>query len=447
MASRFLPRDRLKWAPGEPKVPIWPFEPDIAVIRSFTSSVIQDSLPPDFRDETCLEVVECAPISFKRTYSVTHSTLGESYLFTVILPVDPVLLLESKVATTNYVHYNTRVPVPRVIAWDSSPKNALGYEWCLADKSYGVPLTPLWKEMAWRSKLDVVEQLAMHCQDLWSQHFDKIGSIYYKSRLAGLPGPSDGDYDSALIHASREESTLPAFDIGPIVSSHLFTGRRQFVPAERGPFTSCKKWVESRIRFELEFIIAGNEILQDDPTTNPLDLDLPEYFVERLDELQDLCHTYFFTLSKVFGTMDPPVPGKSLLSPSAMNLENILVDPNTYRITGILDWCCVSATPSWISQAFPGIFSSGHRLDRQRKLEVRLLRDHFRRTLTGLGHSVKFAALDKPKQRFYEGVDLLNKNWKRARKIIDLLEPLGDYYQESDDSASTPTWSTSSSSD
>ena len=63
------------------------------------------------------------------------------------MPVDPFYKTESEVATLKYLGSNTEIPVATVIAWDSSLKNELGYEWILLEKLAGVELGQVWRKI------------------------------------------------------------------------------------------------------------------------------------------------------------------------------------------------------------------------------------------------------------------------------------------------------------
>jgi hypothetical protein len=61
----------------------------------------------------------------------------------VTIPVDPYFKTASKVATLKFLSQHTSIPVPSVIAYDTSPENQLGFEWTLMTRLPGVPLKEL----------------------------------------------------------------------------------------------------------------------------------------------------------------------------------------------------------------------------------------------------------------------------------------------------------------
>jgi hypothetical protein len=53
------------------------------------------------------------------------------YLFRVKLPVCPFYKTESEVATLKYIRINTEIPVATIVAWDSTAKDDLDFEWII----------------------------------------------------------------------------------------------------------------------------------------------------------------------------------------------------------------------------------------------------------------------------------------------------------------------------
>ncbi len=77
-----------------------------------------------------------------------------------------------------YLDSNTEIPVATVIAWDSSSKNELGYEWILLEKLAGVELGQIWRKIPWNEKLNLARSLGEYSSQPWSHEFTAIGSLY-----------------------------------------------------------------------------------------------------------------------------------------------------------------------------------------------------------------------------------------------------------------------------
>ena len=71
--------------------------------------------------------------TFHKAYLVTLST-SETLILRVARRFMPRLKVESEVATIAYLRRYTKIPVPEVFAWDSSPFNRLGGEWIMMSR-------------------------------------------------------------------------------------------------------------------------------------------------------------------------------------------------------------------------------------------------------------------------------------------------------------------------
>ena len=80
--------------------------------------------------------------SFNKVYTADTKTTSivKSYIFRVTLPVEPGDKVRNEVAALDYVKQRTTIPVPNVIACDSSSENYLGFEWILMEKIPGASL-------------------------------------------------------------------------------------------------------------------------------------------------------------------------------------------------------------------------------------------------------------------------------------------------------------------
>jgi hypothetical protein len=101
------------------------------------------------------------------------------FVMRINLPVCPRSKTESEIATLDWVCRHTRLPVPRVKAYDSSRNNPLGFEWILMTKIEGKPLSGCFISMKIGSKERLVKQIATFSADAFQQPFrGGLGSIY-----------------------------------------------------------------------------------------------------------------------------------------------------------------------------------------------------------------------------------------------------------------------------
>ncbi|KAI9925943.1 hypothetical protein MW887_005749 [Aspergillus wentii] len=438
MANQFLPRGRLRWTHGRPKKPIWPREPSLDSIRSLAFSVLHKHFPNDYDEERLLDVTFHAEKLTKRIFIISHPKLAKKFIFQVQLPVDPFFLTENEIATISFLRHNTDIPVPPILAWNSSSDNVLGYEWSMVEMLDGVPVREIWAEMSLDAKLRLAEDLAHIFAQLWNQKFDRIGSLFISQRLLD---------STEQFEVYFEDPPSPSFKVGQMVSMPFFIGRRCFLPSDRGPFKSSRSWIKAQIDLELEYVITGQEILQLSPELGPEDINLQPEFLETLDDFQDVCQDYFRALPSVFPSPDE----ESLfhLCHHGLNEENILLDPTSYEILGILDWDMTSVLPVWLVQEHSRLFRDisfklekanialdssepsdtefrGWNVFPKRLLDpdpehAEQLQHKFDEILRNDGVKVP---LDKPQNEqkdFYTGVLYLGSNWEIARQYLSKI--------------------------
>lgn len=160
---------------------IWPTEPDTSIIKSLALKHLGPELP-DTLDSDRIEVHFFNKGAFNKLYSISCYGHPKTYLLRVALPLVPYYKIESEAAVLSYIKDNTSIPVARVVGWDSSAANDLGFEWILLEMIDGVALYDVWRKITWDSKLKIVAALASLLGQLRDHKFDRIGSLYLKGR-------------------------------------------------------------------------------------------------------------------------------------------------------------------------------------------------------------------------------------------------------------------------
>jgi hypothetical protein len=113
--------------------------------------------------------------------------------------------------------------------------------------------------------------------------------------------------------------------------------------------------MKEQIRFELEFIISGEGLLQSFPEMEPAAFDLDDKFIENISEIRNQCHDYFAALPEIFSPPEREPRCDFILQPGALNAEHILIDPESHRIAEIINWEMTSVLPKWIAQDYPSL--------------------------------------------------------------------------------------------
>lgn len=349
-------------------MPTWIRTPDISAIRDLA---IQH-LPRSYTD---LQVEFFAEGALNKLYTVWSPHILRQYLMRVTLPVDPFFKTESESATLAYIRTYTSVPVPNVIAYDSSAENSLGFEWILLEKIDGVPLSEAWERMDFDSKSRLSKEMAHALQQLSDLQFREIGNLYFstvRNQVSDRILSSDGaetkdstktvfnfdDEDNNDIETKRDVASSDGtvnfdwgigtkFVVGRVVSPWFFRDKRVLLPADRGPFSSSYELMMAKAQIQIERI----------KNLSPLPTD--EYYSETDEELandQDEVLKTCYDLKALIPDYFPPfASSKDIKTLYHLDLSdrNIIVDPNTYHITGIVDWESVSICPSWETFDYP----------------------------------------------------------------------------------------------
>lgn len=104
------------------------------------------------------------------------------------------------------VSTHTRVPVPKVLAWNSDASNPVGAEYIVMEKAPGQQLFMTWSAMTIQEHFDLVEQLTQFEAELASIQFPANGSLYFCESM------TDGEHWIAL---DRTVDPSGQFCIGP----------------------------------------------------------------------------------------------------------------------------------------------------------------------------------------------------------------------------------------
>ena len=391
--------DRLHWTGGWDLEPVWPHDPDVNTIKSLAKRHLATELPDSF-DDTRMEVSFFTEGGFNKLYDISYPGHHTNYLFRVTLPVEPYYKTESEVATIAYLRANTSIPVPQVFAWDSDRSNELHFEWILMAKIDGVPLCVFWRKVPWEKKLELTGTIAGMVKQLRDRKFNCIGGLYFKSAIdrkknkpeiaqASDPLRSDSGGDKTQIAdcglsvdknqhepvrstmsngAGNDDApgagvnNVPQgkqlndsdrmrsrgcieqveFCVDRIFDPLFFTSNRRYLQGDRGPYKSSIEWLKAEVNIQLEWIKNG-----------PIEND-PEYvgdFAKESLMMEPLCREYLEILPIIFGGEE--AEGSFTLHHSDLNAANILVQPDTFEITGIVDWELINVVPEWRASEHP----------------------------------------------------------------------------------------------
>ena len=397
MAEQPEDHARLQWTDGYYRDPVWPREPNIAAVRSLAKRHLQSQFSTQI-EGTSLEISFFAEGLYNKLYKISRSEIGfPSYLLRVAIPVVPYFKTESEVATLAYLRANTSVPVPRVIAWQSNVDNELGFEWLIMEVMEGVPLYDVWRKIPWAEKFELIDSLAGLVKKIQEHKFSSIGALYFKSAgryeartqvtitdrnvalsdvatdklpeaesvqlaeaslstdlqvLQLLSSPtcieyvkrdhkSPADRPCGQLTLSKEYSR-DDFVIGPLFDALFFMENRPNLPGDRGPYANSVEWLRQMINIQREYT-----------KSIPLeDNDEYTFCSEDAPAILSLCNEFLEILPVVFEEEEED-SSSYVLNHSDLNLANILVHPETFSITAIVDWEMVNVVPQWVARDYP----------------------------------------------------------------------------------------------
>ncbi|KAK2744786.1 hypothetical protein FQN55_006542 [Onygenales sp. PD_40] len=312
--------------------PYWTVEPKSDVIESIVRKHL--TIEPD---GPC-QVHFYTQGAFNKLYKV--DTDKGTFLMRVSLPVDPHYKTTSEIATIDYVREEIGIPVPGIIAFDESSDNDLDFEWILMELMPGQPLRRKWRKMSMEAKEELVKQLASYQAKLFEKRFDGIGSLY-NARKEEPAGPHGVDY-----------APKSSFTLGRIVSMIFFWGDHLSHDIPRGPFRNSHDWLHARLTLT---ITDQERILKESNDEDE---------IEDAENAKDAAQRLLKLLPNIFPPTEPVE--STILFHDDLSRQNILVDESG-KLTGIVDWECVSTLPLWRACQIPHLLEGRNRYEKPQR--------------------------------------------------------------------------------
>lgn len=331
-------------------IPTWTVEPRIDIIKELALPHLPVA---DYNVEYF------ASGSFNKLYLISRDSAAgadapngqEEYLMRVALPVCPYFKTASEVATLSYLASHTSIPVPRVLAHNScASSSTLRFEWILMTRLRGVPLKSLWasSSLSWSDRLTLTSTIAGYVDQMRMIRSPFLGSLYFSH---------DADDAKAMLATPGKVPSFeileeaPKYSIGPICAIPFFYNNRIHLASDLGPWRSAYPWMEAQIRLLAACANATIEGMTRDASFDEDDMaECRGRLASTKALLSLLTDTNTFNLSS---TLSPSDPETFVLYHGDLSMNNILVDPTTHKITGIVDWECVSFVPLWKANVVP----------------------------------------------------------------------------------------------
>lgn len=149
---------------------------------------------------------------------------------------------------------------------------------------------------------------------------------------------------------STKDVPNDGFVVGKMTSPFFVSKRRLFKPSNRGPFRSSNEYITAKIQRQRDWIRTGVEIANsEDP--DEIDSDCDEDLIDQAPDMLNACNDVLEFVPSIF----PPTETEKsyTLLRHDINPDNIILDPATHQIVGIIDWEMTCILPRWEAFQYP----------------------------------------------------------------------------------------------
>ena len=179
---------------------------------------------------------------------------------------------------------------------------------------------------------------------------DGMGALSITTRTSGYSSRPKGLAERTQ-DLSTEASVQNRYVVGLLHDPLFYLYRRLYLPGNRGPFRNSRDWMAAELDFQRRWIGTAHTI-----KTSPYrkDFDVNDWSCdceEEAPELEKLTLDFQGVLPEVFPDTDEAFP--YILNHHDLSLASILVNPDTFEITGIIDWEKIQVVPEWKASRFP----------------------------------------------------------------------------------------------
>lgn len=311
--------------------PIWTTDPSVEIVAEIAHRHLELSADEIARTKTRFEFQG----AFNKLYAV-ECPRG-SFFMRISLPVDPQFKTLSEVATIGLLQSHTSVPVPRIIASNSTNDNKLKFEWILMERVHGIPLGDIWIPLTWDGKISCVKEVASIMAQLFELRYDSIGNLF---NAKDLPIASE--------HTSHKSDVVV---LDRIVSMVFFWNTHLKSDVPRGPFASSKDWLDAKFRLmeeDCQHVLESQDADEDDIKDKKVAQHL-------LGRLRKQLLSFFPSLTDE--------REEFALHHSDISQHNLIVDSKG-KLQALVDWECVSVMPLWKGCQIPSFIDTPERTQR-----------------------------------------------------------------------------------
>jgi hypothetical protein len=240
-------------------------------------------------------------------YFVTLPTNDKTLHSELVLRVSgyhlPKIKTENEVGVMTWIACETTIPIPSLVAFDSSADNPIAHEYTLLSRAPGVTLTDVYESLSQKQLTNIIDQLLDFLCQLQAHTWDGIGGLVRNKKGGGavLARVVDETFwqipDIKALWPKTE--TIDSLNIG-------------------GPYSTYVEYVSDQIRTYVHLIKIHKklEFMRDD-------IPLLEWLISALSKHADALRLNDVHLS---------------LAHKDLHFANVLYDVSSGKITSILDW-------------------------------------------------------------------------------------------------------------
>jgi hypothetical protein len=217
---------------------------------------------------------------------------------------------ENEAAVLSWLHKNTNIPVPQVVAYDSSNDNSLQHEYIFMTREFGKSLSDVYSSFDSAQMDNVLNQLIEINAELHKHTWSHIGGLHFDDDGHIIPGPV---LEETLWF---EPDILALWPAGETFDSLNISG----------PFASYTEYISTHLLKYKHAILVHPSL---------------KFMQDILPQLDSFLTNI---TSEPMQTKLNNIPLR--LAHKDLHFANILVDPATARITSIIDWEFAGVVPS-----------------------------------------------------------------------------------------------------
>ena len=335
--------------------PVWPYQPSLEAIKSLAIRYLPSSYFSSTRTSaSSLEVEPFEQSPYHKAYSISYPNAPKTYIFRVNIPVFPYYKTSSEVATLKFLKHKTSVKVPSVVAYDEYERNELGYEWIMFEKIEGVSLKSVWRTMSFEAKIKLVKELAGMMADLRAIKFKEAGSIHFKpvERERGTHDVLEDAMGNLAIEPKSKREREKGWVIGKMISEFWFDDAiKMHVHGNSGPFKSTEEWMCEKVNTQKAWIKTSVKMFKARQSNHDA-YDPDSDYEDESEEMLHVCDGFLRMIPKLCKE-GAKWDGGNVLVNDDISDTNIIVDPESFAIKGIMDWEMACVVPMWKAKTYP----------------------------------------------------------------------------------------------